>query len=291
MSEQTSLDGALATIEHQAREIERLQQQVSEEEFVVELREALIASAAAGVIAAPVTHSRLLELIVETAAQVIAANAASLFLIDEDTEELVFAVALGGKAEEVKNLRIPLGHGIAGLVAASGQPMAISDAQSDPRQASDIAESTGYRPESILCVPLLYDEQVIGVLELLDKQGAPSFSPEDMEALWMFGNQAAVAIEQSRTNRNLAGLLGQALASLADPTGDEQHRRQQRTADFTTRLSGDDDFRRAVELAELVAEIARQGAAETGACRTILQSFADYLRGRATSSAEVEISL
>jgi GAF domain-containing protein len=137
MSEQPSLDGALATIEHQAREIERLRQQVSEEEFVVELREALIASAAAGVIAAPVTHSRLLELIVETAAQVIAANAASLFLIDEDTEELVFAVALGGKAEEVKNLRIPLGHGIAGLVAASGQPMAISDAQSDPRQASD----------------------------------------------------------------------------------------------------------------------------------------------------------
>jgi GAF domain-containing protein len=297
MSEQLSLDEALSTIEQQAREIERLRQLAGtgyrahphDVRFAAELREALIETAAAGVISAPVTHARLLEMIVETAAQVITANAASLFLIDEQTEELIFAVALGGKAEEVKNLRVPLGHGIAGLVAVSGQPMAISDAQSDPRQASDIAESVDYRPESILCVPLLHNEQVIGVLELLDKQGAPSFSPEDMEALWLFGNQAAVAIEQSRSTTNLSALLTHSVTSLAGLADDA--RTQQRAAEFIAHLASDDDFRRSVELAELVAEIVRQGASESRACHTILQSFADYLRARSMTGPEVGIDL
>jgi len=64
------------------------------------------------VIAEPMSHSRLLEMIVETAAQVISAEAASLFLIDQESQELIFEVALGQKADEVKHFRVPLGHGI-----------------------------------------------------------------------------------------------------------------------------------------------------------------------------------
>jgi signal transduction protein with GAF and PtsI domain len=111
-------------------------------------------AAAASTIAALVTHSRLLEMIVETAAHAISARAAALFFIDEEAQELVFEVALGSKAEEAKKFRVPLGHGIAGLVAVSGQPMAVSDAESNPHQAADIARSVGYTPQSILCVPL-----------------------------------------------------------------------------------------------------------------------------------------
>src|SRR5215207_4988032 len=142
-------------------EISRLRRKLADERFAEELKDALTLAAAAGEIASPVTHSRLLEMIVETAASVIPSRAAALFLLDEETEELVFEVALGSKAEEVRRFRVPLGHGIAGLVAVSGQPMAISDARSDPRQAADIAESVGYQPESILCVPLFYDEEII----------------------------------------------------------------------------------------------------------------------------------
>ena len=65
------------------------------ERFAVDLRRALTNAGAAGVIATPMSHSRLLEMIVETAAQVIAAEAASLFLIDQATQELIFEVALG----------------------------------------------------------------------------------------------------------------------------------------------------------------------------------------------------
>ena len=152
-----TLARAQETIERQREEIERLQRRLAEERFAGDLRDALALTAAAGTIASPVSYSRLLEMIVETAAHVIFARAAALFLIDEEAEELVFEVALGSKAEEVKKFRVPLGHGIAGLVAVSGQPMAVSDAERDPRQAADIARSVGYTPQSILCVPLFYE--------------------------------------------------------------------------------------------------------------------------------------
>jgi len=261
-------------------EISGLRRRLAEERFAEELKDALTLAASAGEISAPVSHSRLLEMIVQTAANVIPSRAASLFLIDEEAEELVFEVALGSKAEEVRKFRIPLGHGIAGLVAVSGQPMAISDARSDPRQAADIAQSVGYEPECILGVPLFYEEEVVGVLELLDREGAPSYSSSDMATLGLFANQAAVAIEQSRARGNLAALLGEALRT---PGGGSDHRKEglaEGAKSFSDRLEEDAAYQRALELAALVREISRAGAEEHAACLAILESFAGYLRSR-----------
>lgn len=277
MSDENRIKEELA----QARgEISRLKRRLAGERFAEDLRDALTLAAAAGAISSPVTHSRLLEMIVETAARVIPSRAASLFLIDEETEELIFEVALGSKADEVRKFRIPLGHGIAGLVAVSSQPMAVSDAARDPRQAADVAESVGYAPESILCVPLVHEDEIIGVLELLDREGAPSFDASDMEALGLFANQAAVAIEQSRAQGNLAALLGGVLGSLG---GMPEHRKEslrEGAGSFVTGVEEDAAHRRALELAELVREISHQGEEEFAACRTILQGFAEYLRSK-----------
>jgi GAF domain-containing protein len=261
-------------------EISGLRRRLADERFAEELRDALTLAAAAGEIFSPVSHSRLLEMIVKTAASVIPSRAAALFLIDEEAEELIFQVALGPEAEQVKNLRVPLGHGIAGLVAVSGQPMAISDAKSDPRQAADIAKSVGYEPGSILCVPLFYDEEVVGVLELLDREGAPSYSASDMTTLGLFAEQAAVAIEQSRARGNLTALLGEALGSTG---GVPDHRREglaEGARSFTEGMEEDAAYQRALELAALVHEISRAGEEEHTACRTILEGFAGYLRSR-----------
>jgi GAF domain-containing protein len=249
------------------------------ERFAADLRMALTRAGAAGVIAGPMSHSRLLEMIVETAAQVISAEAASLFLIDQATQELIFEVALGQKADEVKRFRVPLGHGIAGLVAVTGQPMAVSDAQSDPRRASDIGQSIGYVPRNILCVPLYFDDQVIGVLELLDKIGAPSFSPADTTALGLFANLAAVAIEQSRLHRNLGALLGDAIRSLIPPTDQDGAALEQDARRFAESLAEDDsDFQSALELAGLVQETVSRGERERGLCLAILRAFGTYAR-------------
>src|SRR5918997_273381 len=287
--DQDTLAHAQETIARQEEEIERLKRRLADERFAEDLREGLILAAAAGVIASPVTHSRLLEMIVETAAQVISARAAALFLVDEEAQELIFEVALGSKAEEVRKFRVPLGHGIAGLVAVSGQPMAVSDAESDPRQAADIARSVGYTPQSILCVPLFYHDRVIGVLELLDKEGAPSFSATDMEDLGLFASQAAVAIEQSRTNRNLAALLGEVLQSIGGATDAGRRELQERTRAFAEDLEEDATFGRALDLARLVQEIAHQGENELNGCQAILRGFAGYLRSRAEPIGEMGI--
>ncbi len=219
-------------------------------------------------------------MIVETAAHVISARAGALFRVDEAAHEQIFEVAIGPKAAEVRKLRVPLGHGIAGLVAVSGQPMAISDAQSNPHQAADIARRVGYAPQSILCVPLLYNDQVTGVLELLDKAGAASFSPTDMEALGLFANQAAVAIEHSRAYRNVAALIDAVLQSLGGTPDDQRQSLLERARAFAATIEEDVTYRRALDLAGLVREIAQQGEHELAGCQAILQGFAEYLRTR-----------
>lgn len=264
----------------QAQEIERLQQRLQDERFVEDLRRNLSLTAMAGTIASPVSHRRLLEMIVEVAAQVISARAAALFLIDQQSQEMVFEVALGQKASEVKKFRVPLGHGIAGLVAITGQPMATSNAQHDSRQASDIAQAVGYQPQSILCVPLFYNEQVIGVLELLDKEGATSFSTTDMQTLGLFANQAAVAIEQSRTHRSLRALLTEVLGSLDGGARYQKEKLEQGLSGFAAHLEEGISYQQAFDLAQLVQEIVWQGEDEAKACHSILQSFAQYLRSR-----------
>ena len=289
-SPEAELSQARTTIAEQAQEIERLRGQHASNEFVDRLREAVRLAATAGSIAAPVTHSQLLELIVATAAEVIHARAASLFLLNARDRELTFEVALGQKAGEVKRFRVPLGSGIAGLVAATGQPMAISDAQHDPRHAADIAHRVGYEPQSILCVPMIDKDVVVGVLELLDKEGAPSFGSSDMAALSLFANQAAVAIQQSRAQHGIAGLLLEVLVSM-DGAGDGQGGSLVDSARaFTAQIEGEDGYREALALAELVREVAQGGEREVRLCRAILQSVAEYARTRPGETIQGELT-
>ncbi len=286
-----ALSQARATIAQQATEIDRLRRRLADERVAEDLREALSLAASAGTIASPVTHTRLLEMIVETAAAVIGAPAGALFLVDEEGDELIFEVAIGPKAGEVKQYRVPLGHGIAGLVAMSGQAMAVSNADEDARHATDIAERVGYRPESILCVPLFYEDRVTGVLELLDKEGGASFSAADMEILGLFAGQAAVAIEQSRTHRNLPALAAEVVRSL-DADGSAVNRQGRYLDDarrFAASVEDDPSYRAALELAALVHEIAWAGERERDACRTLLQGFASYLRDRPHGTAHLGV--
>lgn len=242
-----------------------------------ELREALRRAAAAAGLATPVGHSELLQMIVEAAAHVIGARGGSLLLVDEGAEELVFEVAVGAEAPELSGMRIPLGEGIAGLVAVTGHPMALSDARGDPRVSDDVSRTIGYVPDALLCVPLEYDDRVIGVLELVDKRDGTTFTGADIGSLVLFANQAAVAIRQSGLHRQLALLIEQLLApesgNGAPPTGGEHE--------------DDDAYRGVVELSELVREIAGHGEHAAKACSDILQSFAGYLRSQPRSAKDL----
>jgi GAF domain-containing protein len=167
----------------------------------------------------------------------------------------------------MKDIRVRLGHGIAGGVALSGLPLAVTAAGTDPRWAKDIGERVGYVPQSIICVPLFYEDRVIGALELLDKIGAPSFSPADLNTLGLFAQQAAFAIEQSRTRLSASALLAAAVGARG---GDAQ-----RLGDL---IEQDPGHRGSLELARLVREVALGGDRQLAACREILGTFAGYAR-------------
>ena len=155
----------------------------------------------------PRSNDELLRSIVEAAQGIFGAAAASIALVNEKQQTLDFKVSVGAGNENVVGMSIPLGKGIAGYVAMTGQPIAISNLQQDARFNKDFAQSTGYVPRSILATPLLRGDQVIGVMEVLDKIDAPSFGMQDMELLGIFARQAAIAIHQSQQYEQIGEAL------------------------------------------------------------------------------------
>lgn len=168
-------------------------------------------------------EERLLQSIVDATASLFDAEASSIALFETDPDRLEFRVAAGAHGAGAVGLQVKPTEGIAGFVFSTGQALALSDVASDPRFDLEAAERTGYIPRSVAAVPLLDDEGSVGVLQVLDKRGSPSFSLRDMELLAIFARQATTAITATRVQRDTARLLGEILRQLADDTmTDEQ---------------------------------------------------------------------
>lgn len=139
---------------------------------------------------------------------------ASLLILDEREQVLRFQVALGPKGTEVKDFAVPLGHGIAGLVAQTGQPLIVNDARNDPRHARDISQAVGLLPRNIICVPMMLRGRITGVIEAMDKaQGAP-FDEQDEALLTTIAQQAALLLENARLFADLQSRVDFANAEL-----------------------------------------------------------------------------
>lgn len=156
--------------------------------------DALRAAVAAGVLASEERFAELLRSIVEVARAIFGAKASSIFLLDEAADELVFAAVAGEGEQSLVGKRMPSSTGIAGWVLSAQTPLVLEDVSSDPRHARDFAEGTGYVPKGLMAVPLLHDDRVLGVLQVLDRPQRSRFSLQEMELLGLFGNQAALAL-------------------------------------------------------------------------------------------------
>jgi GAF domain-containing protein len=157
--------------------------------------ERLHAAVTAGVLGAEELHRTLLQSIVETARAIFRAKAASIFLLDEETDELVFEAVAGQGEDTLIGKRFPSSTGIAGWVAVTRQPLVVEDVGGDPRFAREAAQSTGYVPRGLMAVPLVHEERTLGVLSVLDRPKQSKFSLAEMELLGQFGAQAAIALE------------------------------------------------------------------------------------------------
>jgi GAF domain-containing protein len=167
----------------------------------------LRAAVAAGVLGAEELYAELLRSVVEVARAIFGAKASSVFLLDEEADELVFAAVAGEEEQHLVGVRMPSSTGIAGWVLVTRQPLVLDDLENDPRHARDVAESTGYVPKGLMAVPLLHEERVLGVLQVLDRPKRSRFTLQEMELLGLFGNQAAIALDLLQRGRRARAVL------------------------------------------------------------------------------------
>jgi GAF domain-containing protein len=170
----------------------------------------LNAAVAAAVVGADDAYRSLLTSTVEVARAIFRAKAASVLLLDEEADELVFEAVAGSGSDELIGKRFPSSTGVAGWVLVTRQPLVLEDVTADTRFSQEAAESTGYVPKGLMAVPLLVEERALGVLEVLDRPSDSRFTLAEMDLLGLFANQAAVALDLlQRARRARAALEGE----------------------------------------------------------------------------------
>jgi len=172
-----------------AAEIARLKEQVARLTLFTEVGKSLASSLDA---------RRVLETIMEKVSDLLQPDTWSLLMVDPEKNELMFEVAVGEGAERLKDLRLPVGEGIAGWVAQHAEPVLIEDVRRDSRFSGRFDAVTGAVTRSVVAVPIVGRGGVLGVIELVNSMGHASFREEDLPLLRNLADYAAIALENAR---------------------------------------------------------------------------------------------
>jgi signal transduction histidine kinase len=141
----------------------------------------------------------LLQNILENAVTILNCEAGSLFLVDDQTDELIFKVTVGPPASaNLVGQRIPPGSGIVGRAVQTRTPIIENDAQNSGSRHAATDKQTGFYTQALLAVPLQIKDRVIGVIEVINRLDRLPFGVDDQNLLTAFAGQAAVAIENAR---------------------------------------------------------------------------------------------
>jgi HD-GYP domain-containing protein (c-di-GMP phosphodiesterase class II) len=180
-----------------------------------EIRRLEALTAASGVVNSTLDIKGLLKVLTEMAAKILHAEASSILMVDPDTGDLVFDVAVGEKSDQVKEIRVPKGRGIAGAVADSGQALLIPDASKDSRFFNKVDEKTSFVTRNMIAVPLVARGATIGVMEVLNRVGDSTFATDDVELLQALAHQSAIALQNAQLYQNLQESFLATVRSLA----------------------------------------------------------------------------
>jgi HD-GYP domain-containing protein (c-di-GMP phosphodiesterase class II) len=148
----------------------------------------------------------------EAATSLLDAEVGSLLLVDKKTNELFFEVALGTQGENLKQVRLRMGEGIAGWVAANDQAALVNDVANDPRYYKKAQHITQFVTRNMVCVPVRSRGKIIGVLQAINKKDNGLFTEQDLDDVWTLANQVAVALE----NANLYAELQETFLNTAE---------------------------------------------------------------------------
>jgi signal transduction histidine kinase len=157
----------------------------------------------------------LLDDIVRAAADITQAEAASIMLYDDTARQLYFQVATNIDEPTMRGLIVPLDKSFAGWIVTNRKSLRIEDAHKDERYFSDVEQTIGYSTQSLLGIPLITKNKVVGVLEVVNKKRG-RFTDPDESMLTVLGAQAAVAIENARLFQQ-SDLIAQFVHELRTP--------------------------------------------------------------------------
>lgn len=167
-------------------DLETLKKQVKEYETLLEMGVRL---------AGTLDLLRVLEVALEKAEELCRAETSSIWEVDKDEQELFFRLVRGRAAGKIRNLRIPIGEGIVGSVAASGKAEVVNEVGADPRWHGDAGD---FVTRAILAIPLIAHGRVVGVIQLLNPLDQQGFTEDDLRRMTLFSGPLAHAIDNAR---------------------------------------------------------------------------------------------
>jgi signal transduction histidine kinase len=144
----------------------------------------------------------LLEYILDTAAELLNCEAASILLYDSKNDRLWFAAATGSSPKQLAEISVPLDNSIAGSIFQNNEPLIINDVEKESRHFKDVSNQTQHQVRSLLGVPMQIKDQKIGVLEAINRKST-DFTFSDSKLLSIVASQAAVAINNARLVQEL----------------------------------------------------------------------------------------
>lgn len=213
----------------------------------------------------PLTRS--IEQLLSASAATMGSNEASVLIRDGDEGDLRFLAAIGEVADQLRDMKVPAGKGIAGFVLSSGQPMVVSDVGGEETFYAEVDKATGYSTQMMLATPLRHNDEVIGVLEYINRSGPPPwepFTPAEMDKAALCADALASLVSAYESAKLFRDLGDRLMSEDSDAL-----------VDVRAWLSGVRDsaeHKEMMELALLLRELASRGDAERAMCRELLDA-------------------
>jgi signal transduction protein with GAF and PtsI domain len=252
--------------------------ETAENNFEEKFRNLIETIDVANALTEPLTVS--IENLLKVTASEMNSEEASVLIREGNEGDLRFLAAIGRVADQLKNLRVPAGKGIAGFVFSSGQPMAVADAGEEETFYAEVDKQTGYSTQTILATPLRHNGEVIGVLEYINRIGDPpfaAFTPREMDKAALFAEAVASlvnAYESAKLFRELGDKMmeGRKAAKFSE------------VRQWLSDLRSAAEHKEMLDLAILIRELATRGEAEREMCREILEAIVKFSDSKSETS-------
>ena len=215
---------------------------------------------------------RSIENLLKVSAAELNSGEASVIVRDGEAGDLKFLTAIGQVAEQLLDIKIPAGKGIAGFVFSSGQPMAVADVGEQESFYAEVDRQTGHSTQTILAVPLRHHGEIIGVLEYINRVGEPPFepfTPAEMDKAALFSEAVSSLVNAFE----LAKLFKDASIRMLS---DNEKTTLAELRKWLESIRDSAEYKEMLDLALMIREIANRGDAERRMCIEILEAFVRY---------------